>query len=149
MCAPKPAKRLIPNRFLRDSDGAITVEAVLWVPVYLVFFALITDVSMMFHGYAKAMRIAQDTNRHASTGYLKGANDTDTQVETKLEALAKANLDLFSPKATVSTVLDTAATTPHVITNISVPSSDLQVIGLFSVFANIDIQVSSVHLLEV
>lgn len=149
MSVIQPFRRLIPARFLRENDGAITVEAVLWVPVYLVFFALITDVSMMFHGYSKALRIAQDTNRHASTGFLKSAQDTATQEETKLEALAKANLDLFAPTATVTTILDTADTTPHVITNISIPSSDLQVIGLFSVFANINIQVSSVHLLEV
>lgn len=137
----KPFRRLIPARFLRKNDGAITVEAVLWVPVYLVFFALITDVSMMFHGYAKALQVAQDTNRHASTGYYVD--------EAVLEEMASANLQSFAPNATVQSTLDELATTPHVITNISVPSSDLQIIGLFGVFANINIQVSAVHLLEV
>lgn len=137
----KSFRWLIPARFLRENDGAITVEAVLWVPVYLVFFALITDVSMMFHGYSKALRIAQDTNRHASTGYYID--------ETDLETMATANLQSFAPNATVQSTLDELATTPHVITNISVPSSDLQVIGLFGVFANINIQVSAVHLLEI
>ena len=136
-----PFRRLIPARFLRENDGAITVEAVLWVPVYLVFFALITDVSMMFHGYSKALQVAQDTNRHASTGYYVS--------ETDLETMAKVNLASFAPSATVKSTLDELAATPHVITNISVPSSDLQIIGLFGVFANINIQVSAVHLLEV
>ena len=149
MSVSKPLRRFGPARFLRENEGAITVEAVLWVPVYLIFFALITDVSMMFHGYSKALRIAQDTNRHASTGFLRAANDSESEEETKLEAMASANLTFFAPNATVSTVLDTAATTPHVITNISIPSRDLQIIGLFGVFANIDIKVSSVHLLEV
>jgi len=137
----KPFKRLLPTRFLRENDGAITVEAVLWVPVYLVFFALITDVSMMFHGYSKALRVAQDTSRHASTGYYVD--------ETSLENMAKANLQSFAPNATVASTLDELASTPHVITNISVPSSDLLVVGLFNVFATIDIKVSSVHLLEI
>lgn len=141
MCVFKPIRRLITARFFRENDGAITVEAVLWVPVYLVFFALITDVSMMFHGYSKALQVAQDTNRHASTGYYVD--------ETDLEAMATANLSSFAPNATVQSTLDELATTPHVITNIAVPSSDLQVIGLFGVFANINIQVSAVHLLEI
>ncbi|WP_299751736.1 TadE family protein [uncultured Boseongicola sp.] len=128
------------NRFLREADGAITVEAVLWVPVYLVFFALITDVSLMFHGYSKALRVAQDTNRQASTGYYVE--------ETDLEAITLANLQSFAPNATVKTTLDELAASPHVITNISVPSSDLLAVGLIGVFAEINIQVSSVHLLE-
>jgi Flp pilus assembly protein TadG len=140
MTLPVPLRRFFLNRFLREADGAITVEAVLWVPVYLVFFALITDVSLMFHGYSKALRVAQDTNRQASTGYYVE--------ETDLEAITLANLQSFAPNATVKTTLDELAASPHVITNISVPSSDLLAVGLIGVFAEINIQVSSVHLLE-
>ncbi len=137
----KSLLRRNPRRFMSDDDGAITVEAVLWVPVYLVFFALITDVSLMFHGYSKALQVAQDTNRHASTEYYAD--------EVSLENMAKANLSHFAPNATVKSTLEPLAAVPLVTTTISVPASDLHAVGLFAVFANINIKVTSVHLLEI
>lgn len=141
MSVPAKKRQVGKRGFLRDDDGAITVEAVLWVPVYLAFFALITDVSLMFHGYAKALQVAQDTNRHASTGYYVD--------EDALEKMALANLSDFAPNATASSTLDELAATPHVITSIVLPSSDLQAVGLFAIFADLKITVSSVHLLEI
>ncbi|WP_211312669.1 hypothetical protein, partial [Silicimonas algicola] len=38
------------NSFFRQDTGAVTVEGVLWVPIYGVFFALLVDVSLMFNG---------------------------------------------------------------------------------------------------
>ena len=89
--------RHIQSRFFREDDGAITVEEVLVGPGDLFYFVFITDVSLMFHGYSKALRVAEDTNRHASTEFYDN--------ETDLEAMAKANLAAFAPNASVSSVL--------------------------------------------
>ncbi len=114
----------------------------MWVPVYMVFFALIADVSLMLHAQAKVTRIAQDANRHASTGYISGIDNND--IETNLEAMIAANMANISPNATIDASVGASA----VATTIQMPSTDLQVVGLFGRFTDITITVSTVHLLE-
>ena len=72
---PSLPKILRIARFARDEAGGITAESVLWIPVYMVFFALIVDVSLVLNAQAKARHIVQDANRHASTGYLVTEDD--------------------------------------------------------------------------
>ena len=115
----------------------------LWLPVYLVFFALIADVSLMLHAQSKATRIAQDANRHASTGYIVGLNDTER--ETNLEAMIAASMANISPNATIDSTYGAVS----VATTIEMPVSDLEVVGLFARFSDITITVSTIHLLEI
>ncbi len=122
------------SRFKRQEHGAITVEAVLWVPVYLIFFSLIADVSLIFHAQAKATRIAYDGNRQASAGVF------ETEAETRTAVLGR--VQSFSPGATVSTVFGT----DEITTTVSMPTSDLAPVGLVSQLMNINISVSSVHM---
>ena len=123
------------RRFFEAHDGSVTVESVVWIPIYLLFIALIVDVSLMFHGQAKAMRIAYDGNRAASFGLL----ETPGQVETAVLARVRA----ISPSATVTTAMNSNT----VSTTVTLPASDLVALG-FTKFLNIDLTVSSVHLLE-
>ena len=134
MSVHRPLKLLIPDRFLRESDGTITVEAVLWVPIYLMFFAFIVDVSNIFHGQAKAMRMAYDGNREASLGVLNDADATQAAILSRVQS--------FSPNATVQTVFYTDSITTKVV----MPSSDLAIIGTLGVFMDIDVTISSVHM---
>ena len=122
--------------FSRDERGSISAESVLWIPVYMVFFALIADVSLMLHAQAKVTRIAQDANRHASTGYLVS--------ETDLEDMIAASMATISPNATIDSTLGAAS----VATTIEMPVTDLEVVGLFSRFSGITITVSTIHLQE-
>jgi len=124
------------SRFSRDEHGSITAESVLWLPVYLVFFALIADVSLMLHAQAKATRIAQDANRHASTGYFVTEND--------IEDMIGASMANISPNATIDSTIGSQA----IATTIQIPSTDIQVVGLFGRFTDITITVSTIHLLE-
>lgn len=56
--------------FARDERGAVSVEAVLWLPFFFGFLMLVTDVSMAFYGKAQAYRIVQDVNRALSVGRI-------------------------------------------------------------------------------
>ncbi|PWK53099.1 hypothetical protein C8D95_1141, partial [Silicimonas algicola] len=49
MRAIAPLGRRLRYLLLKET-GAVTVEGVLWVPIYGVFFALLVDVSLMFNG---------------------------------------------------------------------------------------------------
>ena len=124
-------------RRFRNESGAITVEAVLWVPFFVFFFVIIADVSLMFHGQSKAMRIVQDANRHASSGYF--------MTKDEVEANILAAVQVFAPNATVETtygLLDVATT-------VVIPASDLQAVGLIAKFAGLNITITSNHLLEI
>lgn len=125
------------KRLVYDESGSVTVESVLWVPVYLLFFGLIADVSFMFHGQAKAMRIAYDGNRQASFGLLKS--------ETAVEDMVLTRVHAFSPQATV----DTAFGTDSITTTLTMPASDLMAIGSFSRIFYFNVTVTSVHKREV
>jgi Flp pilus assembly protein TadG len=66
--------------FARNESGAVSVEAVLWLPFFFGFLMLVTDVSMAFYGKAQTYRIVQDVNRALSVGRIT----TPTQAKTVL-----------------------------------------------------------------
>ena len=123
--------------FPRDERGSITAESVLWLPIFVVFFSMIADVSLVMHAQAKAMKIAQDVNRHASYGFY------DTAAE--MEALVAAKVTPFSPNATI----DSSIGGQTVATTIILPTNDLFVVGFLGLFTNMNITVSSLHLMEI
>ena len=124
--------------FLKKSDGAITVEGVLWVPIYAVFMALIVDTSLMFNGKSQAQRTLQDLNRLASSGYY--------QSEAEIEARALTLLQHISTNVTVDATIDTTTGTVSAIA--TMPASDLVALGVMSTFTDIQITVGARHLIE-
>ncbi len=134
MCIRKLGKHVKRGQFFRDDDGAITVESVLWVPVFLLFFALIADVSLIFHGQAKALRIAYDGNRQASLGELATASDT--------QAAILARIQEFAPNATVNTTFGTE----DIETRVVLPTNDMVAVGTITRIMNIDIKIQSSHM---
>lgn len=124
--------------FLRGQEGAVTVEGVLWVPVYGLMLILIADTALMFNGQAQAQRVIQDVNRLASSGFYL--------TEEEVEARGKAVLAHLSANATVDATIDTAN---HTISTIAtIPASDLMAIGWIPQFVNIQVTVSAQHLIE-
>ena len=124
-------------RFSQCQSGALTVEAVLWVPVYLFLFIFIADVSLIFHGQAKATRIAYDGNRMASVGSFETATETSDAVLGRIQ--------IFSPSATVNTFFGSDAVTTTVV----MPAGDLAAIGLISRIVDLDVTVQSVHMRDI
>ncbi len=124
------------KRLRQDESGSITVESVLWIPIYLLFFVLIADVSLMFHSQAQAQRIVHDANRQASKGDLTAAN--------QVEAAVRARLNDYSPNATISSAFGAST----VATTVMMPVTDVAAIGILGVLTRGTITVSHVHLLE-
>jgi len=119
--------------FARRQDGAVSVEAVLWLPVFIGFFVLIVDATMIMSGQAQALRVVQDANRGMSVGLIDSAADA--------EAFIQARLSSLSQNVTVATDITAGVIT----TNISMPSRDLVASGLLNVFTNITVRVSAQH----
>lgn len=126
------------RKFFVKEDGGITVEGVLWIPVYVFFFGFIADVSLMFNSQTQVQRALQDVNRLASSGFLV----TEEEVEDRIQAV----IGHLTTRATVDTTFDTA--NGVVTTTATVPASDLMAIGLVSTFASFDLNFSSQHVVE-
>lgn len=132
-------KKLLCSRFRafgRDSEGSATIESVLWLPLFLAAFALMTDVAMIFNGHSRVLRVVQDANRNLSVGRL------DTESET--EEYIIAALGTLSPNLTADTEIVAGVATSTAI----VPASDLQILGMFSAITSLNISVTSQHFIE-
>ena len=129
-------KRKFLGGFLRREDGTVTVEAVIWLPIFIGIFAMIVDVTMIMSGQAQALRVVQDANRLVSVGLIKSEEDTRTFIQTSLKGISN-NIDVQSR------VADGIITT-----NITMPSRDLVASGMLNVFANIPVRVGAQHRAE-
>lgn len=124
--------------FFRSDEGAVTVEGVLWLPIYGFFFTLIADTSLMLNGQAQAQRAIQDLNRLASSGFYV----TEQEVENR----GKAVLSHLSANATVEATIDT---TNGTISTVAVlPAGDLMAVGLITKFSAIQVTVTAQHSIE-
>lgn len=126
-----------PKSFRNDQNGSMTLEAVLWMPVFLAFFAILADVALMFHSQAVAQRIIQDAHRNASSGWFR--------TEAAVEADILAKLQGVSPNARVETEYGS----DFVRSTVELPASDLVAVGLFTAFVNLDIPATAYHRLEI
>ena len=93
--------------------------------------------SLVFHGQARALQVAQDANRSFSVGEFATADETATW--------AKASLEGFSDDIKTVTWLDRGVIT----TAIRIPAADLAGnLGIFSMLSNLYITVTSQQVLE-
>ena len=116
------------RRFRRE-DGAVTVEAVLWVPFFVIVLTMVADAALIFFGQARALQVAQDVNRALSVGTLASTDDAKTYIENTLATM--------SPNATSQTVTNDGIVT----TVVSLPASDLAAVGFFTSLTSFQMQV--------
>lgn len=124
------------NRFLRRDDGTATVETLLWFPLFIAVFGLMLDVSMIFFGQAKVLRVVQDGNRSYSVGRITTKSDTETFIENQLSQLG------ITANATTTTLAGVAHT------KVTVPVKQLEVLGYFTAFSGLTITVTAEHMIE-
>lgn len=124
------------KRYLTRSDGAATVETVLWFPLFIAVFGLMLDVAMIFHGQAKVLRVAQEGNREYSVGRLT--------TPAAAEAFIEAQLAQLNIQATATTT-ETAGVAHTIVT---VGANQLQVLGFFTAFSGLQLNISADHMIE-
>ncbi len=124
--------------FRQSESGSLTVEGVMWLPIYAVFIALIADVSLMFNSQTQVQRTVQDMNRLASSGFYL--------TEQEIEARVTAALSHLSANVTVDAQIDT--TTNLIVTTASLPAKDVMAVGLIGIFGNLQLSAGAQHLIE-
>jgi Flp pilus assembly protein TadG len=127
------------RRFARNEDGSVTIEAVLWFPMFIWLMMIIADASLAFFAKAEAFRIIQDGNRAFSTKALKTPGE--------VEAWVLAQFKQFSDDAVA--VTDTISGGAIVRTRMAIPVDDVVLFNTLGVSWGWNINVRSQHYIEV
>lgn len=124
------------RRFFRRDSGTASVEAVIWLPVFIIFFKLLVDATMIMFGQAQALRVVQDLNRGISLGMI--------QNEAQIDSFVARHLPRYSSVAVVNSSVSQGV----VSTRMTIPSSNIVAANTFSLLPSFDINVSAQHLVE-
>ena len=125
------------RRFALSDAGSVSVEFVIWLPVFFVVFMLIVDAAMLFGGQAFITRVIQDANRSISIGYIRDMNVAEQRV---LDAIAQ-----LAPNATA----ESSITGDVITTTVTLPFSDLASAGPLSLLTTGTMRISAQHKNEV
>ncbi len=118
-------------RKVSDEDGAVSVEAVLWLPFFVLMVTLLADVALVFYGQARALEVAQNVNRSYSVGDIATSEEAKTEITRELASM--------SPNAEAYVNYDKGLITTIVV----VPTSDLDAVGLLTSLASVDMKIVS------
>ena len=105
--------------FLRDEKGAVTIEFVLWVPIFVGLFVLVTDASIVYLTHSEMWSVARDTTRRMTT----------EEITTTAEARDYAAAHLFLGNRTY--VIDPDFSTADLNITIAIGLDDAAIFGFF------------------
>ncbi len=129
------------RRFKKQEEGSATVEAVLWIPMFVALFVLITDASLLFNGQAQMLKIVQDANRAYSTGQFETTDEVEDWVLAQVLST--------SANAQVVSVVDTSVVPAGIIeTTLNIPAGDLDAVGIIASLADFTMSVGSKQYVE-
>lgn len=124
------------GRWIRGQDGSVSVEAALWLPIFMGLILLVTNTSLVFYGQSQAMRVVQDANRAFSTGRLA--------TEAEVQAFIIERLAPLTSEPIVETVVHQGV----IYTTAQLPVEDLAHIGTLNMFSGYHINVASQFFVE-
>ena len=105
--------------FLRDEKAAVTIEFVLWVPIFIGLFVFVTDASIIYLTHSEMWSVARDTTRRMTTG----------QITTDAEARNYAAAHLFLGSRTY--VIDPEFASADLNITIAIGLDDATIFGFF------------------
>ena len=91
--------------FQRSEEGTFTLEAVIWMPIFVILLAIIMNLSMVFFHESQMLRVVQDTTRAYSMFKIK-APEGLTEEAYICEQLSNLNLsedELYIKVETINT----------------------------------------------
>ena len=136
MMTPKKLFLRAKNKSFRDDvRGGITVEFVLWAPVFAALIAGATDITLAFMNQSNFWNVARDTARIVSRHAM-----------TVDEAKAYAEENAVFANAVPTAVVTVDAT--EVIVTITAPTSTIDAFGIFGIFKDTTIKAEVRHRLE-
>jgi Flp pilus assembly protein TadG len=114
-------KRL--NALIRGKDGLVSVEFVLWMPVFFLILAFTADACVLYLMQADMWNVARDTARRMATGQLTTTAAAQTYASGQL---------LYPTKPYTYTI--TQGTDD--VVGISIPISSASIFGVLAVYGS-------------
>ena len=93
------------SRFAKDESATVTIEFVLWVPVFVLILAITVDASVLFMTQANLWSIARDTTRRMATGALAEGTDAEDYARSRMAAWGDSTTVTTSINGTYATIL--------------------------------------------
>jgi len=133
--------------YISDERAGVTVEFVLWIPVFLIILALTVDVSMMFLRQANIWYVARDTARQLSIRALtadencenKNTTDSADKYAQDRGSFAGDTPDVYTCVVPVNSL---------VYVQIEVPIDTVGVFGVFQIGSGSNLKASVAQRLE-
>lgn len=123
--------------FFRDDKGSFTIEALFWLPIFVVVLSIVADTALIYAKQSQVLRVVQDANRQYAVG--KFADGTATQ--NYILGLVRP----MSPNATAQSVLSNGIIT----TTVTMPARDLIATGILTLMRNMNVRVVLQQMKEV
>lgn len=131
------AKRSGWRGFLRDDRGSFTIEALIWLPIFVVVMCMTADTAMIFAKQSQVMRVVQDANRSFAVGKFADGTATAAYILT--------NVQTISPGATaVSNLVNGIITT-----TVTMPARELMATGMLPMLSGATVRVVLQQMKEV
>lgn len=124
------------DRFIEDENGSYSIEAVIWLPIFVFLISLIINISAIYYDKSQIARIVQDANR----AYSVGAYMTDAETEASI----LTSLQKYSTNATV----DTFVSGREIETRVVIPAIDMIGMNIFPVLRSINVNIAYKHFKE-
>lgn len=106
------------SNFRRDDRGSFTVEALIWLPIFVVVLCMTADTAMIYAKQSQVMRVVQDANRAYAVGKFADATATQNYILGRVRPM--------SPGATaVSSLVNGIITT-----TVTMPARELMATGM-------------------
>ena len=102
------------KRFRNDEKGTVTIEFVLWLPVFIIIMSLVINTTMLMQTQTMMINVARDASRQVVLAAMTKA---------QAEEFARSSLNNHSYN------IEVVESAQVVTTNISVPFSDVVMFG--------------------
>jgi Flp pilus assembly protein TadG len=129
--------RNLARAFARQERGAASIEVVLWTPIFLLLFGMVTDASIVFGRQAEILRIVQDANRSLAVGRFLTIDQAETYIQERVTT--------FSDESSV----DVSVTGGIITSEVTLPASDLTSTGLFEAINSLTLTIAASQMSEV
>lgn len=133
--ASAPRSRL--RSFLREDGGSFTIEALFWLPIFVVVLSIVADTAMIYAKQSQVLRVVQDANRQFAVGKLADGTATANYILGVVTPM--------SPHATATSQLVNGVIT----TTVTMPASDLIATGIITMMKTMDVRVVLQQMKEV
>lgn len=124
------------QNFMSEEDGSFSVEAALWLPIFTLVIALSIDVSSMYHKQSQISLAVNEANRAYATGRFLSLSEVENHVRSEMGTSAE------------NAVISSSRDGDFVLTQVSVPSTDLMQMALLEAFDPVNVAIAFRQLVE-